>query len=44
MRERFHELMVTIMKKEEDKVEAKRKELITILNTATAYKSRSQAR
>ncbi len=35
MRERFHELMVAIMKREEDKVEAKRKELITILNTAT---------
>jgi len=35
MRERFHELMVVIMKREEDKVEAKRKELITMLNTAT---------
>jgi hypothetical protein len=35
MIEKFHELMVAIMKREEDKVEVLRKKLITILNTAT---------
>jgi hypothetical protein len=40
MRERFHKLMIAIMKREEDKVEEQRKELITMLNTATEQEVR----
>jgi hypothetical protein len=35
MIERFHELMVAMMKKEEDRVDKLEKELITTLNSAT---------
>jgi len=35
MVEKFHELMVAIMRREEDKVDELKKKLITILNKAT---------
>ncbi|MCI4454107.1 MAG: hypothetical protein JHC25_04060 [Thermodesulfobacterium sp.] len=40
MREKFHRLMIAIMKEEEDKVEEIKQELITTLNTATEQERR----